>query len=100
MISYLTTGQVLPTGSLIHRLDPRTRLLGLLVLLMVFISTSHVGPTFLALMTVIALVALARIPPRYALKSLWLLLPWLIVIVLVQIVLGIGNAPGCRSLLA
>lgn len=100
MISYLTTGQVLPTGSPIHRLDPRTRLLGFLVLLIAFISISHVGPAFLALMAVIALVALARIPPRYALKSLWLLLPWLIVIVLVQITLGVGNAPGCRSLLA
>ena len=44
MIDYLTTGQVLPTGSPVHRLDPRTRLLGFVGLLAVLVSAGHPLP--------------------------------------------------------
>jgi energy-coupling factor transport system permease protein len=99
MLHYLTTSQVLPADSPIHRLDPRTRLLGFLGLLVVFIGASDVGPALMALGATVGLVALARVPLRYALQGLRLLLPWLLVIALIQIVFGVGNAPGCPALL-
>jgi energy-coupling factor transport system permease protein len=95
LLQYLTTGQVLPTGSLIHRLDPRTRLLGFLGLLVAFVFAGRIVPALLTLIVTAGLVLLARIPLRYALRGLWLLLPWLVVIALVQIAFGIGDAPGC-----
>jgi energy-coupling factor transport system permease protein len=97
---YLMTGQVLPTGSPIHRLDPRTRLLGFLGLLIVLVTASRVGPAAVALGATVGLVALARVSLRYALRGLWLLLPWLLLVALMQIVFGIGNTVGCPALLA
>ena len=99
MIDYLTTGQVLPTGSVIHRLDPRTRLLGFVGLLLVLTSAGRPLPAALALGVTLALLALARVPLRYALRSLWLLAPWLALVLLLQLAFGVGDAPGCRPLL-
>lgn len=98
LLSYLTTGQVLPTGSPVHRLDPRTRLLGFLGLLAVFVAASGLAPAALALVVTLGLVALARIPLRYALRGLWLLLPWLLVFALLQLAFGVGDRPGCPVL--
>lgn len=96
---YLMTGQVLPTQSLVHRLDPRTRLLGFLGLLIVLVTASRLGPAALALGATVGLVALARVPWRYALRGLWLLLPWLLLVALMQIIFGLGNTAGCPTLL-
>ncbi len=100
LLDYLKTGQVLPTGSFIHRLDPRTRLLGFLGLLAAWIVVGRVGPALLALGVVIGLIVLARVPLRYALRGLWLLLPWLLFVAGVQLAFGVGDAPGCPALLA
>jgi energy-coupling factor transport system permease protein len=100
LLKYLTTGQVLPTGSPIHRLDPRTRLLGFLGLLVVFVASSRVGPAALALGATVGLLVLARIPLGYALQGLWLLLPWLLVIALIQVAFSVGDAAGCPLLLS
>lgn len=100
LLGYLTTGQVLPTRSPIHRLDPRTRLLGFLSLLAVLVAAKRVAPATLALGVTLGLVVLARIPLRYALQSLRLLLPWLLVAALVQLAFGVGGEPGCPPLVA
>jgi energy-coupling factor transport system permease protein len=100
LLDYLTTGQVLPTGSFIHRLDPRTRLLGFVGLLAVFVLAGRPAVVGLALVVTVGLIALARVPLRFALRGLWLLLPWLSVIAVMQIAFGVGDAPGCPALWA
>lgn len=95
MLHYLTTSQVLPTNSALHRLDPRTRLLGFVVLLALLVSMNHLTPAFLILGSLGSLILLARVPWRYALRGLWLALPWITLIALIQLLFGIGNAPGC-----
>lgn len=99
MIDYLTTGQVLPTDSPLHRMDPRTRLLGFLVLMALLVSANSAARAAVTLAATVALVGLARVPAGYAWRGLRLLLPWLVFIALFQVALGVGNAAGCAALL-
>lgn len=77
-LSDITFGQYLPTGSVVHRLDPRTKLLvvfGLMV--MIFVLKSPSFYLLLALLLVIA-AALSRLPAHLILRNLraflWLFL--------------------------
>jgi energy-coupling factor transport system permease protein len=98
LLDLLIAGQVLPTDSVVHRLDPRTRLLGWLSLVVLLVGASRVGTAALVLGGVAGLVALARVPLRYAFQSLRLMLPWLAVVALIQVVFRVGDVPGCSPL--
>ena len=67
--SSLTLGQYVPTGSLIHRLDPRAKLFSLLFL----VTSVFASKTPLSLgawsLVLVGLVALARLPWRSVLRS-------------------------------
>jgi energy-coupling factor transport system permease protein len=97
-IQYLTTGQVIPTESVIHRLDPRTRLLGFAGMLVVFVAAPSIDSIALALAATAGLVLLARVPARYALKGLQTVLPWLFVMAALQVAFGIGDKSACTTL--
>jgi len=99
LLDYLKTGQTLPTNSLLHRLDPRTRLLGLLGLLLVWVVIRHVGLALGILVLELGLIVVARVPLRYALRGLGALLPWLVLVAGVQLAFGVGDMPGCPALL-
>lgn len=99
MLDTLIGGQMLSTGSPIHRLDPRTRILGFLALLAIFIVVSDPLPALLALAVTAGLILLARVPPAFALRSLVRFLPWLALIALLQLAFGVGSQPGCPPLL-
>ena len=90
---FVTIGQYLPTGSVIHRLDPRARLLaGALLLLAVTFSPHPVG-LGIALLTLLGTLKLARVPLKYALRGLLPPLPFILFLALLQIFLGTqGNA--------
>jgi energy-coupling factor transport system permease protein len=100
LLDFLVAGQVLPTDSALHRLDPRARLVGWLSLVVLLVGAGRVGTAVLVLVGVAGLVALARVPLRYALQGLRLMLPWLAVIALIQVVFRVGDVPGCRPLVA
>jgi energy-coupling factor transport system permease protein len=99
MIEYVMANQASPTGSILQRLDPRTRLLGLLTFLILFITAGHYGVALLLLGGTLGLVLLARIPLRLPLQSLRMLLPWLVVIAALQLLLGVGSGPGCATVI-
>ena len=81
----VTIGQYLPTGSAIHRLDPRAKLtMVALFLAGAVISNSLVGLA-VALAAVLGGLALARIRLRYALQGVRPVLPFLILLALLQI---------------
>jgi energy-coupling factor transport system permease protein len=100
LLHYLTIGPVGSAGSAIHRLDPRTRLLGFTALLVALITASHLALALPLVAVVILLIGLARVPPRHAIRGLRLFLPWLVVVAGIQLLFGIGNRPGCASLVA
>jgi energy-coupling factor transport system permease protein len=98
LLDFLIAGQVLPTDSVIRRLDPRTRLLSWLSLVVLLVGAGRVGTAVLVLAGVAGLVALARVPLRYASQGLRLMLPWLVVVALIQVVFRVGDGPGCQPL--
>jgi energy-coupling factor transport system permease protein len=64
---FVTIGQHLPTGSIIHRLDPRTRLVsGALLVIAITFAPGLIG-LGLAVAAVLGGLRLARIPLPYAL---------------------------------
>ncbi len=84
-LRYVQVGLYLPTGSWIHRLDPRARMLGGLALLAGITISTRIEGLLLGLAIILALLAAARIPLRYALRSLVPPLPFLLILVVLQI---------------
>lgn len=79
-----TIGQYIPTGSVIHRIDPRAKLIGFGVLILaITFSTSKIGIGIGLAAALLGLV-IARIPLKFALKGLLPPLPFLILIAFIQ----------------
>jgi energy-coupling factor transport system permease protein len=89
----VTIGQYLPTESVIHRLDPRAKLLMVTLLIVGSVaSASLIGLTFM-LITVLCALVLARVPLRYAARGLRPAWPFLAFIALLQVL----AAPQAKS---
>jgi len=84
-LRFVTIGQYLPTGSVIHRLDPRTRLIATVLFLAAITFTVQRWGLGLALVTVLVTLGLARIPLSYALRGLLPPLPFLLILGLLQV---------------
>ena len=66
----ITLGQYYPTNSILHRLDPRVKLLGTFVyIIALFLVRGPVGYLFCACV-LCALILLSRVPFRFVIKSL------------------------------
>lgn len=90
MLTDITLGQYYPGNSLIHRLDPRTKIMGTLVLLLgIFMAqgaVAHIALTVLVALTVL----LSHIPVRMVLRSLRPL--WFIIAL--TVVIHVFSTPG------
>jgi energy-coupling factor transport system permease protein len=85
LLGRITIGQYLPTDSAVHGLDARVKLLMVLLLIIaVIVSNSLVGLSVLLLVVLIGLSA-ARIPLRFALAGLRPMLPFLLLLALLQV---------------
>jgi energy-coupling factor transport system permease protein len=100
LLHTLTMGPVDPAGSGIHRLDPRTRLLGFAALIVALVAARHLALALSLVGFAVLLVLLAHVPLGYALRGLRLFLPWLALVAAIQLLFGIGNRPDCATLLA
>ncbi len=82
MIKDITIGQYFPMGSVIHRLDPRIKLLFTVVfIVMVFLSNNFVTLFFNLILSVV-IIALSKIPLKTVIKGLR---PILLIIVITSI---------------
>lgn len=81
----LSIGQYLPTGSALHRLDPRVRLLGVLLVGCALLVRGQVTVLLLGLVVVILLLAVARIPLAHALRGLRPLWPLFLLLLAFQL---------------
>lgn len=88
---YVTIGQYLSTGSSIHRLDPRTRLVAGGLLLIAITATPSLAGIGLGLIALFVLTTLARVPPKYAIKGILAPLPFILFLVILQVLLGPGG---------
>lgn len=84
-LRYINIGQYLPTGSILHHLDARSRIIsGILVLAAFTFSVSLYGLLF-GLAFVLLLLVMGRIPLGFALRGLTAPLPFLAIIAILQV---------------
>ncbi|MCL6453912.1 MAG: energy-coupling factor transporter transmembrane protein EcfT [Alicyclobacillus sp.] len=89
----ITIGQYLPTGSVIHRMDPRLKLLAAaLWILSISLCHTYLG-NVAGLCVCLALFALARIPLSYGLSGLKPAIPFILILAILQL-LFYGNGYG------
>ncbi|MHC1782950.1 MAG: energy-coupling factor transporter transmembrane protein EcfT [Anaerolineaceae bacterium] len=93
-LRYVNIGQFLPTGSWIHHLDARSRIICSVLLVGAFtFSTSGIG-LLIGLAAVLLLLAVGRIPLGFALKGLEAPMPFLAVIAVLQVFFNSVNHAG------
>jgi energy-coupling factor transport system permease protein len=82
---HLTIGQYLPYGSLVHRLDPRAKLVMFTLLVAAVTFANSYTASVVLLAVLLGVVRLSRTPLRYALQGLRPALPWIAVFALLQL---------------
>jgi len=84
-LSKVTLGQYFPTASILHRLDPRVKIAGftLLILVLTF-SSSRIGLALGILMVLLGIL-ISKVNPGFALKGLLPPLPFLLIIAVLQV---------------
>ena len=70
MLKDVTLGQFFPGDTLIHRLDPRTKLIGVVIYFIALFSAKGVLSTLLVMLTLVMCVAVSRIKPKALLKGM------------------------------
>lgn len=81
----VTIGQYLPTGSVIHRLDPRAKLVAAsAIITAASLNYTYAGHAVL-LLAVGGILALARIPLGYALRGIRPAMPFIILLAIMQL---------------
>ncbi len=89
----VTIGQYIPVESIIHRLDPRAKLLGALFFALAVSSTRSVIATVIVLALLMGVIILSKLPIPYVLRGLLPGLPFLIFLFAMQILFQGGNIP-------
>lgn len=87
-LRFVTIGQYVPTGSVVHRLDPRTRLVAGFLLLVAATGAPNLAGLGFALVALLAVLVIARIPVGYALRGLLPPLPFILFLAALQVLFG------------
>lgn len=96
-LRHVTVGQYIPTNSIIHRLDPRSKLLALAMLIAaVLVATSFLANIIL-LLCVLGAVGLARLSLRHMLASIRPALPVIFVLIVLQFLFYGYTTPGSTA---
>src|SRR4051794_28858223 len=81
----ITIGQYVPTGSYIHRLDPRVKLFSFIILVLaIALNTSYLGNTIGLLLSVYLFWA-SKIPISYGLSGVKPAIPFIIILAVLQL---------------
>jgi len=86
----VTLGQYLPGWSVIHRLDPRTKLAAFVVLVWAVSSVRSYLGTVVLIVSALGLILLAELPMGYVLRGLRPVLPWVALFLVFQLLFS-GN---------
>lgn len=90
MLKDITLGQYFPGNTVVHRLDPRTKLIAVVLYIAALFTANNWSATALVLLTLIFCVALSHIRPKALFKGL----KPLIVIVILTAVLNLFYSDG------
>ncbi len=92
MFKDITLGQYYPADSVIHRLDPRVKLLGTLV----YIASLFIGKTFFTFIPIsvflVAVIILSKVPVSFILRGIKPIIPLLIISVIFNLILTPGDS--------
>ena len=86
LLRNVTIGQYIPTGSIVHRLDPRAKITATLCLILSLSLTRSLIATFILLLIVFGISRASRIPLSYILRGIILGLPVLALLFVLQLV--------------
>jgi len=87
IMRFLAIGQYVPTGSVLHRLDPRVKLLATVLITATLMAQKRIEMIAGGLIGVVALFLIAKINLRYAFRSLTPLLPLFAFVLILQVLL-------------
>lgn len=90
MLKDITIGQYLPGDSLLHRLDPRSKINGVLFFMIALFVINNLAGFWLMVAAALALILLSRIPLRYFLKGI----KPLVLIIILTVILQALMTPG------
>jgi energy-coupling factor transport system permease protein len=99
-VRHVVIGQYIPTGSPIHRLDPRAKLIAATVVVAAVIAATSYVSNVLLLSFVLALVFLAQLPLRYILSGVTPALPVIAILALVQLLLYRGGSADSTAMVS
>lgn len=85
LLRNITLGQYLPTGSYLHRMDARAKIVATLLLVAAVSFTPTLAGNAVLLGVCLGVVGLARIPLRYALRGLLPAVPLLLILAVMQL---------------
>lgn len=84
LLRNVTIGQYIPTGSVVHRLDPRAKIVGGIILMIAVAVSRTIVPTLLLLVLTLLIARASRITISYLLRGLLLGLPILVFVFLLN----------------
>lgn len=90
MLRDITIGQYYPVESLIHSLDPRTKLLGTLIFLISLFISNNIFGIILASLVLALVIYLSKVPFKFMIKGL----RTIFVILLISVTFNIFLTPG------
>lgn len=94
MIRDITIGQFYPTGSVLHRLDPRVKLFGTMIFIIsLFIIDSFIG-YIIATIFLVGMIIISRVPFLYILKGLKVV----VLLLLLSVSFNLFLTPGEHTL--
>lgn len=90
----ITIGQYLPTGSIVHRLDPRFKLAAFIIMILaIAICNTYVGNLF-AILVCMWLFQVSKIPIHYGVSGIKPAIPFIIILAVLQLLFYGGIANG------
>ena len=93
MLRDITLGQYYPVDSLIHRLDPRTKLFGTMVFILSLFVANNIWGYLLGTIALAAVIVLTKVPVRFILKGLKAIVILLLISVSFNLFLTPGREP-------
>lgn len=90
----VTIGTYLPVDSILHRLDPRARMVGYFLLVAALVAAPRLSGLAIGLVITLALLWVGRIPLRYALRGLITPLPFLFALAVLQVFFNSAQDSG------
>ena len=84
-LSRMPLGQYVPTGSVLHKLDPRIKIVVIILLVVVISFSQSIIGVGIGLLFIVLLTLISKIDLKFAIKSLTASLPFLLLFAVIQV---------------